>query len=139
MMFKKLLTYSWCTLSHSKDNFGSHRKVRNRNRSQEDRDLKTVRRQQFRKPTKVVQLRRSLRLLMHKDVFVSVGVSFKCQLDTIENHLERGFSEVLSRLRWPVGLSMGSVLIMLTEVRRPVHCGWRHSLGWVNRANTSTY
>lgn len=45
-------------------------------------------------------------LFTDKDaVFVSAVVSLKCQLDTTESHLGRGFSEALSRLGWHVGLS----------------------------------
>lgn len=72
-----------------------------------DWDLKTAYCQQFGKPAKAVPSGRSVQLLFtDKDaVFVSAVVSLKCQLDTTESHLGRGFSEALSRLGWHVGLS----------------------------------
>lgn len=50
-------------------------------------------------------------------------VSFNAQHTIIKNHLGQSLNERLSRLYWPVGVSMGDCLMMLSEVGRPGCCG----------------
>lgn len=43
------------------------------------------------------------------------------------------FNSMRSIITWETGFwafLWGIILIRLTEVGRPTHCGWHHSLGW---------
>lgn len=57
-------------------------------------------------------LSRESRSLPAQEYVLVVLVSFKCQPDAMQNHLEVGLNEELARSGWPLGMSVEDILTM---------------------------